>query len=134
MSLPPGLPQNCDEHGIRLIADEVRVGLGRTGKFVALEHLDLTPDVLIMAKVPFGQVAQLSRKLRQSPIMGPSVFGQSGPLPEMTIGELLTEKQAIGIWQGHSAGSMVSSVPGIRSLQPHRAQSRQLQGRRCTPA
>jgi 4-aminobutyrate aminotransferase len=45
-----GLRQICDEHGILLIADEVQSGFGRTGKFWAIEHFDLHPDILLMAK------------------------------------------------------------------------------------
>lgn len=53
--LPPasfmqGLREICDEHGILLIADEVQSGFGRTGKFFAVEHFGVTPDILIMAK------------------------------------------------------------------------------------
>jgi 4-aminobutyrate aminotransferase len=40
----------CDEHGIMLITDEVQSGFGRTGKFFALEHADVIPDILVMAK------------------------------------------------------------------------------------
>jgi len=49
-SFLPGLREICDEHGILLIADEVQSGFGRTGKFFAIEHFDVVPDVLIMAK------------------------------------------------------------------------------------
>jgi 4-aminobutyrate aminotransferase len=49
-SFLPGLRQVCDEHGILLVADEVQSGFGRTGKFFAIEHFDVTPDVIIMAK------------------------------------------------------------------------------------
>ncbi len=45
-----GLREICDEHGILLVADEVQSGFGRTGKFWAIEHFDVVPDVLIMAK------------------------------------------------------------------------------------
>ncbi len=45
-----GLREVCDEHGILLIADEVQSGFGRTGRFFAVEHFDLRPDIMTMAK------------------------------------------------------------------------------------
>jgi 4-aminobutyrate aminotransferase len=45
-----GLRKICDEHGILLIIDEVQTGFGRTGKFFALEHFEVVPDILVMAK------------------------------------------------------------------------------------
>ena len=45
-----GLRQICDEHGILLVADEVQSGFGRTGRFFAIEHFDIVPDVITMAK------------------------------------------------------------------------------------
>ena len=45
-----GLRQICDQHGILLVADEVQSGFGRTGRFFAVEHFGLVPDVMIMAK------------------------------------------------------------------------------------
>ncbi len=49
-SFLPALRELCDEHGILLIADEVQSGFGRTGRFFAVEHFGVVPDVLIMAK------------------------------------------------------------------------------------
>jgi 4-aminobutyrate aminotransferase/(S)-3-amino-2-methylpropionate transaminase len=40
----------CDEHGILLIADEVQAGAGRTGKFFAVEHSGVVPDLITVAK------------------------------------------------------------------------------------
>jgi 4-aminobutyrate aminotransferase len=45
-----GLREVCDEYDILLILDEVQSGLGRTGRFFALEHFGVTPDVLVMAE------------------------------------------------------------------------------------
>lgn len=40
----------CDRHGILLIADEVQSGMGRTGKWWAIEHWDVEPDIIAVAK------------------------------------------------------------------------------------
>jgi len=64
---PPGYMQGvrelCTRHGIVFIADEVMSGFGRTGKWFAVEHFDVVPDLLTFAKgvnsgyVPMGGVA-----------------------------------------------------------------------------
>jgi 4-aminobutyrate aminotransferase/(S)-3-amino-2-methylpropionate transaminase len=45
-----GLRRICDEHGIVLVADEVQTGFGRTGRMFAMEHFDVEPDLVIVAK------------------------------------------------------------------------------------
>lgn len=45
-----GLRRICDEHDLLLIIDEVQSGFGRTGKWFALEHFGVMPDIITMAK------------------------------------------------------------------------------------
>ncbi len=46
----PRLRQICDRHGILLIADEVMSGFGRTGKWFAVDHWHVEPDMITVAK------------------------------------------------------------------------------------
>jgi taurine--2-oxoglutarate transaminase len=46
----PKLRKICDDHGVLLIADEVMSGWGRTGKWFAVDHWDVKPDILTTAK------------------------------------------------------------------------------------
>jgi 4-aminobutyrate aminotransferase len=46
----PGLRALCDLHGIMLVFDEVKSGMGRTGKMFAAEHTGVVPDILLVAK------------------------------------------------------------------------------------
>ncbi|TSD59360.1 4-aminobutyrate--2-oxoglutarate transaminase [Variovorax sp. KBS0712] len=44
------LREICDRHGILLIADEIQTGFARTGKWFAMDHYDVVPDLMTMAK------------------------------------------------------------------------------------
>jgi len=66
--VPPGeylprLRQICDANGVLLIADEVMSGWGRTGRWFAVDHWDVLPDILVTAKgitsayIPLGLCA-----------------------------------------------------------------------------
>jgi 4-aminobutyrate aminotransferase len=62
---PPGfharLRRICDEHDVLLVADEIQTGIGRTGRWFAMEHWDVVPDVVCLAKglaggMPLGAI------------------------------------------------------------------------------
>lgn len=58
-----GVRKLCDQYGIILIADEVMSGFGRTGQWFAIDHWNVVPDLMTMAKgltsayAPLGAVA-----------------------------------------------------------------------------
>jgi 4-aminobutyrate aminotransferase len=61
----PALRDLCDRHDIPLVMDEVQAGMGRTGKMFAVEHWNVEPDVVCIAKgiasgMPMG--AMVARK------------------------------------------------------------------------
>ncbi len=45
-----GVREICDQHGILLICDEVQSGFGRTGRWFAIEHFGIEPDIMTAAK------------------------------------------------------------------------------------
>jgi 4-aminobutyrate aminotransferase len=57
----PELRRLCDEHGILLIVDEVQTGIGRSGRWFAVDHVGVRPDILAVAKglasgLPIGAI------------------------------------------------------------------------------
>ena len=58
-----GVREICDRHGILMVCDEVMAGFGRTGRWFAVDHWGVTPDLMTMAKgltssyLPLGAVA-----------------------------------------------------------------------------
>jgi ornithine--oxo-acid transaminase len=59
----PGVERLCKKYGALFVTDEVQTGFGRTGKFWAIEHWGVQPDMICMAKalsggfVPVGAIA-----------------------------------------------------------------------------
>ncbi len=58
-----GVRELCDRYGILMVCDEVMAGFGRTGRWFAVDHWDVVPDLMTMAKgltssyLPLGAVA-----------------------------------------------------------------------------
>jgi 4-aminobutyrate aminotransferase/(S)-3-amino-2-methylpropionate transaminase len=63
-----GLRALCDEHGIVLVADEVQTGFCRTGRVFAMEHYDVEPDLITVAK-SIAAGLPLSGVIGRAPIM-----------------------------------------------------------------
>ncbi|GAB4402080.1 MAG: aspartate aminotransferase family protein [Anaerolineales bacterium] len=70
----------CDERDALLIVDEIQTGFGRTGKMFAVQHFDVTPDLLTCAKslaggVPMGAVLIGANVKNLTPGVHGSTFG-----------------------------------------------------------
>lgn len=75
--LMQALRKICDEHGILLIADEVQTGFARTGKMFAIEHMDVVPDLITMAKSLAGGMP-LSAVCGRTEVMDSAPKGSMG--------------------------------------------------------
>jgi acetylornithine/succinyldiaminopimelate/putrescine aminotransferase len=72
------LRNRCTETGTLLILDEIQCGMGRTGKWFAFEHYDITPDILTIAKafgggLPIGAFISSEENMRHlthNPMLG----------------------------------------------------------------
>ena len=72
-----GLRRICDDHGIVLVADEVQTGFGRTARMFAMEHFDVEPDLMIVAKSIAGGLP-LSGVIGRAEIMDHPHLGAIG--------------------------------------------------------
>jgi 4-aminobutyrate aminotransferase/(S)-3-amino-2-methylpropionate transaminase len=63
-----GIRRICDDNGIVLVVDEVQTGFGRTGRLFAIEHYDVEPDLITIAK-SIAAGLPLSGVIGRAPIM-----------------------------------------------------------------
>ena len=90
-----GLRKIADKHGILLIFDEVQSGFGRTGKWFALEHHSVVPDIIVVAK---GIASGL-------PLSG--VFSSLG----------IMRKWDVGSHGGTFGGNAIACAAGVATIQ-----------------
>jgi 4-aminobutyrate aminotransferase len=84
----------CDKHGLLLLADEIQTGYGRTGLMFAVEHSQVIPDVLIMAKG----------------------IASGYPLSAVATRRELSDKQLKGSMGGTYGGNAVACAAAIATL------------------
>ncbi|NJX15472.1 ornithine--oxo-acid transaminase [Tamlana crocina] len=68
----------CEKYNVLFIADEVQTGIARTGKLLAVNHENVTPDVLILGKAISGGVYPVSAVLANDDVMGVIKPGNHG--------------------------------------------------------
>lgn len=97
------LRQLCDQYNVLLIVDEVATGVGRTGRFWAIEHDDVIPDIMCMGKGVTGGYLPLSVTATT----------------ERIYGEFYAEaKERKALYHGHSyAGNQLAAAAAIANLE-----------------
>jgi len=76
----PALRRLCDKYGILLIDDEIQAGMGRTGKWWAIEHWGVEPDIVCTAKgiasgLPLGGIIARSSLMKWIPGAHGNTYG-----------------------------------------------------------
>src|ERR1700680_564691 len=80
-----GVRELCDKHGALFIADEVQTGLGQTGYLWGVDHENVTPDILTVAKGLSGGVVPIGATIAR-PDVWMEAFGKSPLVHTSTFG------------------------------------------------
>ncbi len=70
-----GLKKILDRYNIMLVDDEIQMGFFRTGKFWALEHFNVTPDIVVFGKALTNGLNPISCIWAKEKLINPKVFG-----------------------------------------------------------
>jgi 4-aminobutyrate aminotransferase len=108
----------CDEHGILLVADEVQSGVGRTGRFWAVEHDGVVPDMVLAGKglasgLPLGAIIARADLMTWPPGSHGSTFGGN---PVACAAALATIDLVTSELQTNAAVAGEQLVAGLRAV------------------
>ncbi|MFG3146904.1 aspartate aminotransferase family protein [Streptomyces sp. NPDC048243] len=119
-----GVREICDRYGIVFILDEVMAGFGRTGKWFAADHFDVTPDLMTFAKgvnsgyVPLGGVAisaEIAETFAKRPYPGGLTYS-GHPLACAAAVATINVMEEEGIVDQAAAVGETVIGPGLREL------------------
>jgi len=134
---PPALMQalrrECDEHGILLVADEIQTGFGRTGRWFAMEHHDVLPDLITVAK-SLGAGLPISGVVGRADIMdAPGPGGLGGTYPGTPLATAAAHAVLDVIEEEHLlerasrlGGELAARLEALRARVPRMAEVRGL--------
>jgi 4-aminobutyrate aminotransferase len=114
----------CDEHGILLIVDEIQSGVGRTGRWWAVEHEDIVPDVICFAKgiasgLPLGGIIARKELMDWPPGAHASTFGGN---PVATAAALATldviEEEGLLVKAAETGAYILDALSEIQARHP----------------
>ena len=130
--------QLCRKHGALFVADEVQTGMGRTGKFLALEHEGpgIDPDIVLLAKtlsagfVPVGAVlckkwihekvfSSMQRSVVHSSTFSQGSFAMAAGLAALDVLDrenLIANAAKMGDFIGHGVEAMIPRFEFLKSV------------------
>ncbi|MFF0140643.1 aspartate aminotransferase family protein [Streptomyces sp. NPDC005227] len=119
-----GVREICDRYGIVFILDEVMAGFGRTGKWFAADHFDVTPDLMTFAKgvnsgyVPLGGVAisaEIAETFARRPYPGGLTYSGHPLACAAAVATINVMEEEGIVGQAATIGETVIG-PGLREL------------------
>ncbi|WP_270888865.1 aspartate aminotransferase family protein [Pedococcus sp. 5OH_020] len=119
-----GVRDLCDEFGIVMIADEVMAGFGRCGEWFAVDHWDVTPDLITFAKgvnsgyVPLGGVViseRVARSFDRRPFPGGLTYSGHPLACASAVASISIFKEEGIVEHARALGEDVIG-PGLREL------------------
>lgn len=114
-----GVRTLCDKYGILMIADEVMSGFGRTGKWFAIEHWGVVPDLLTMAKgltsayVQLGAVGMrqsIADAFRDKPFPGGLTYSSHPVACAAAVATIDVMRQDGLVDRAHRTGKLMSNM------------------------
>jgi acetylornithine/succinyldiaminopimelate/putrescine aminotransferase len=131
----------CKKYGTLTIADEVQSGMGRTGKFLACEHEDIHPDIVLLSKslsggiVPTGAVLSTTEIFKSvfsrmdRCVVHSSSFGKNSFSAAMGLATLWVIDQENILEKARISGEKIMSR--LRALKPKFEMLGEIRGRGC---
>ena len=120
-SFMQGLRQISSDHDILLIVDEIQSGFGRTGRWLAHEHFDISPDILVVAKglasgMPIsGVLAPISLMKKWTPGSHGGTYGGNAVAAAAAVATIQTIREENLIENAQARGAQL--INGLLNLQ-----------------
>jgi 4-aminobutyrate aminotransferase len=128
----PRLRELCDRHGIMLIVDEIQSGVGRAGKWWAVEHENVEPDLVCFAKgvgsgMPIGGIIARSEHMVWGPGSHGSTYGGNPVAAMSAIATLNVIEQEGLLAQAAETGDFIMTA--LREMQSRHPSIGDVRGR-----
>lgn len=94
-----GVRELCTRHQVLFVADEIQTGLARTGRWLAVDHEDVRPDIVLLGKALSGGLYPVSAVLCDDEIMLTVKPGSTAPRTAATRSAAAWPSQRSRFWK-----------------------------------